>query len=192
MTFQGLNLLRHSPSGRDPTLEEWTDVERHTETLFAALTEPLRRRFVLGTLPMWVSILPILLAVIALFALIGAIMSQSLKWLDTSIIAADLSLYLVWLMSLGAIGAVAFIGMNALSVQQDVTFDLTNRRLMIMRIALGSLFGLVLTLPFGFQSFMEFIRNAGVSRPPASSGTPGLTTQATLLLLPLCSALVHR
>jgi hypothetical protein len=54
---------------------------------------------------------------------------------------------------MGAIGSVAFIGMNALSVQQDVTFDLNNDRLMVLRIVLGALFGIVLTLPFGFTQF---------------------------------------
>lgn len=68
-----------------------------------------------------------------------------------------MSFYLFWLTSLGAIGSIAFIGMNALSVQQDITFDLLNPRLLYLRIALGGLFSLVLTLPYGFSGFKLFI-----------------------------------
>ena len=41
-----------------------------------------------------------------------------------SVFVLALPFYLVWLMSLGASGSIAFIGMNALSVQQDVTLTL--------------------------------------------------------------------
>jgi hypothetical protein len=182
LSFGRLNLLQHSDKGRAPTQEEWSAVEFHTQTLFRQLTEPLRRRFILGEIPSWVSILPILLALAALAALVGAVLFHHMG------ARVSLPFYLVWLMCLGAIGSVAFIGMNALSLQQDITFDLTNRRLMVLRIALGALFGLVLTLPFGFQGFVEFI--AGISRtaPGSDSALPQekitVTTQALLLLLP--------
>jgi hypothetical protein len=52
-------------------------------------------------------------------------------------------------------GSIAFIGMNALAVQQDITFDLLNSRLIYLRIALGALFSLVLTLPYGYSSFLD-------------------------------------
>lgn len=64
--------------------------------------------------------------------------------------------YLSWLVSMGCIGAVAFVGMNAISAQDDITFDISNMRLMILRVVLGGLFALVLTLPFGSQNFIEF------------------------------------
>ncbi|HEY4045036.1 MAG TPA: hypothetical protein VGM32_24765 [Rhodopila sp.] len=64
--------------------------------------------------------------------------------------------YLGWLVSMGCIGAVAFIGMNAISAQDDITFDISNIRLMILRVVLGGLFALVLTLPFGSESFIDF------------------------------------
>jgi hypothetical protein len=75
--------------------------------------------------------------------------------------------------------------MNALSVQQDVTFDLSTRRLMLLRIALGALFGLVLTLPFGFEGFMEFIAGITSGSHPVSAEQPqqSKTFGVTLLLL---------
>jgi len=178
LSFGRLNLLRYSLSGRAPTEMEWSEVEQHTQTLFRLLSDPLRRRFILGEIPAWISMLPILLAFLAFAALVIAVgFPESQSNIRT------LLCYLVWLASLGAIGSVAFIGMNALSVQQDVTFDLSNRRLMLLRIALGALFGLVLTLPFGFQGFTEFMATVAPARLNADAA-PQKTAQAMLLLLP--------
>jgi hypothetical protein len=99
--------------------------------------------------------------------------------------------YLIWLATLGAVGALAFIGMNALSIQDDITFDLTNTRLMLLRVTLGALFAVVLTLPFGYAEFVTFC--ARVAQPfqqllvkPDSVSTEAsvLTKQAIFLLLP--------
>jgi hypothetical protein len=84
-------------------------------------------------------------------------------------------------MSLGAIGAVAFVGMNALSLQSDITFDLTNNRLVILRIVLGALFALVITLPFGFGGFVAFCQSIASGKLDSDVQ---LSTQAILLLLP--------
>lgn len=199
LSFGRLNLLHYSEKGRSPTEREWTAVEQTTQALFALLTDPLRKKFVLGAIPSWVSLLPIALAGVALGSLVLAIFivarASSGEFSMQNVIrvnAYTLPLYLVWLMSLGAIGAVAFVGMNALAVQQDATFDLGNRRLMILRIVLGALFGLVLTLPFGFRGFMDFVGSlAGVTPDktpaggtPVAAATSAVTTQAMLLLLP--------
>lgn len=185
LSFGRLNLLRYSPGGRAPSLEEWSQVEAHTQSLFRLLSDPLRRRFILGGIPSWVSIVPGGLALVALLALVLAISFQHSTGRSQG--PATISCYLVWLMALGAIGSVAFIGMNALSVQQDVTFDLSNRRLMVLRIVLGALFGLVLTLPFGFQEFSTFVENifnSGLKQGTLDPKIGGVTTQAVLLLLP--------
>jgi hypothetical protein len=187
LSFGGLNLLRFRFDGRAPTEEEWVTVEFHTQMLFGLLTEPLRRRFILGEIPGWISLLPLGTAAVAIAALIGAIVSQNRDIFHFKTVGADtLPFYVIWLICLGAIGAVAFIGMNALSVQQDVTFDLSNQRLMILRIALGSLFGLVLSLPFGFKGFLEFLLAITTDNSSASGAptTTTFTTQALALLLP--------
>jgi hypothetical protein len=76
--------------------------------------------------------------------------------------------YLIWLVSMGCIGAVAFIGMNAISAQDDITFDISNMRLMTLRVVLGGLFALVLALPFGSQKFIEFCYFIGTGDRVAS------------------------
>jgi hypothetical protein len=184
LSFGSLNLLKYDQNGREPTEEEWSAIETHTQALFQLMTEPLRRRFLLGQIPSWMSILPIVLAAFAVLALIAAIIVQDTGFLwFTGIGISTLPFYLIWLVSLGAIGSVAFVGMNALSVQQDVTFDIANKRLMILRIALGALFGLVLTLPFGFSSFLAFVRQ--ISKGLGAEVTADtISRQAMFLLLP--------
>jgi hypothetical protein len=183
LSFGRLNLLQYRYDGRSPTEEEWSGVEYLTQVLFRQLSEPLRRRFILGEIPSWMTLLPALLALVALAALVVAVVVKHGGVLARLLGDNVLPYYLIWLMSLGAIGSVAFIGMNALSVQQDITFDLTNTRLMRLRITLGALFGLVLTLPFGFTGFRDFIAGLSGATPPGGD-PPKVTTQAMLLLFP--------
>jgi hypothetical protein len=200
LRFGKLNMLR-SPlpmeesarPSRAPTEDEYDAVESHWQTLLSLLTPALRRRFVLGAIPQYLAWTPIGFAVIALSSLYFAISeygnasavakAQGAVTL-LSIGVAVLPYYLLWLMSLGAIGALAFIGMNALSLQEDITFDLTNSRLILLRITLGSLFGLVLTLPFGFEGFLVFCRSITEGTGSGKVDNPGWTLQAILLLLP--------
>jgi hypothetical protein len=155
LSFGRLDLLRYDANGVAPTQEDWSEVELHKRTLFSLLTEPLRRKFLLGEIPMWLAALPVAFAAVALLALYGAVHAATnpAAFMGKSI----LPFYLVWVVLLGAIGSIAFIGMNALSIQRDITFDLTSRTLILLRIVLGALFGLVLTLPFGFPAFIQFI-----------------------------------
>jgi hypothetical protein len=64
--------------------------------------------------------------------------------------------FLIWLISMGCIGSIASIGMNAIKAQNDLTFDISDRRSTTLRIVLGGLFALVLTLPFGSDCFIDF------------------------------------
>src|SRR5262249_27919796 len=144
LSFRELNLLRYKQRGRSPTESEWSALEQLTQDLFGHLTEPLRRQFIYGQITWWVPGLVLGFGFIAFFVL----------WLGVHLWGQDyefiLITYVAWSAALGAIGAISFIGMNALAVQNDATFDLTNAKLIALRIGLGALFGVVLTLPFGF------------------------------------------
>jgi len=70
--------------------------------------------------------------------------------------------------------------MNAISVQQDATFDITNDRLIILRILLRALFSVFLTLPIGFSTYTHFFETLWGSEPTPSE----ITLNAFLLLLP--------
>lgn len=177
LASESLNRLQYNPQGREPSSGEWDELEFLTQKLFGLLSDPLSRRFVLGEIPRWVAFLPILLAFVALTSLLVAVGSPNKFILSESC-------YLFWLMSLGAIGSVAFIGMNVLSVQEDITFDLSNRNLMILRITLGALFGLVLTLPFGITGLNKFLEAGGMTTGSTPTDSSKFSSEALLLLVP--------
>ena len=179
-SFGRLNRLRYHPKGRMPTEAEWTTVENNTEALFKVLTEPLRRKFILGETPWWVTMAAAGFALFAVFSLLGAICLM--EWYNDDRGGTKvLPLYIFWLLSLGAVGATAFIAMNALSLQEDATFDLSNTRLIVLRIALGALFALVLCIPFGFNDFVEFLRY--LRDPRAAPQSAAEASRSTLMLL---------
>jgi hypothetical protein len=173
-----LNTLRFKRNGRFPTTDEWAELEQQTERLFGLVNEPLRRKFLSSQIPRWVPTTAISLGVLAITAFLAS------EVFTVLIVPVT---FLVWVAALGAIGSIAFIGMNALAVQDDATFDLTNDKLIILRIVLGALFGTVLTLPFGDLSYLKFILEAGrTDLPPPGVETPKteLLQQAIMLLLP--------
>jgi len=173
-----LSALFFHANGRPPTALEWNQVERQTQTIFLLLTPALRRKFLMGGTPWIVAWMPVYFLGIAAVSLVAAVaiirFAINPFWI--------LPVYLVWLATLGATGALAFIGMNALSIQDDITFDLTNTRLMLLRVALGALFAVVLTLPFGYEEFLSFCN--GIAVPFSTVKASALTKQAVFLLQP--------
>jgi hypothetical protein len=202
ISLKALNRLRFSEHrGRCPTADEWSDVERFTQMLFQLMPDSLRRKFAMGAIPRSITIMPIVFIGVAIASLFcGVIMvwyffhsAPQEPALLNHVAPYIMPFYLLWLCSLGAIGAIAFIGMNALSVQQDITFDITNSKLTLLRIVLGSLFALVITLPFGFDGFRQFVLFFGGLGPNPGGSLNGqagdftlstITTQALLMLLP--------
>jgi hypothetical protein len=167
--------------GRPPTAEEWSKVEKRTQIIFLVLTPALRRKFLMGGTPWMVTWLPVNFLGLAVLSLVFAeIVMDAIGWPEYLIFFT----WVIWLASLGAIGALAFIGMNALSIQEDITFDLTNVRLMSLRVALGALFGVVLTLPFGYPDFLNFCKAVWKPSVFFNPNAGVLTKQAVFLLLP--------
>jgi hypothetical protein len=175
ISFGKLNLLRFNEDGRSPTEEEWDSLEKLTQALFSHLNDALRRRFLYSRTPAWFTPLVLGLGIVAITSLV---ICTFIWGRDYNVI---IPFFIAWVGSLGAIGAVAFIGMNALSVQDDATFDFSNNRLLVLRIVLGGLFGIVLTLPFGFESFIGFIQSLVNGKGVAPNG---IGLQSTMLLLP--------
>jgi hypothetical protein len=158
--------LRHHPKGRAATADEWAALVKYNRLLFQPLTEGQRKRFLLGHIPSRIAHLPLLFATLSFGSLMACVLiplvysgmySGSMDMTTYKVVA--MPFYLVWLMSMGAIGSTAFIGMNALLVQEDITFDLLNAKLFSLRVALGSTFALVLGAPFAHDGFMKFLEN---------------------------------
>jgi hypothetical protein len=146
--------------------------------LFSYLDNELRKRFELSQTANLIAKSSIALIIFALLSLWAATFSD-----DRNVL---LGLYLLWTAFIGAIGAIAFLSMNALSIQNDVTFELTNQSLLAVRIVLGSVFGVVLSIPFGFERFVSFCESIARRNPTPESGNSvvGISLQAALLLLP--------
>jgi hypothetical protein len=184
-----LNDLVYAPAGRRPTAAEWDKVEVATQSMYSILSEPLRKKFALGEVSPYMMTFPVLLVISAAVALIFALYLQTVPTWKYASSASVFVCYIVWVIALGGMGSIAFISMNSLSVQQDATFDMTNGRLLLLRIMTGALFAMVLALPFGHDKFMGFlqtvIRNSEArSGDSATSGTISVTQQALFLILP--------
>jgi hypothetical protein len=174
-----LNLLRlgKQGEGRAPTASEWRLLEHSTEALFSLLSEPLRRKFLSSQVPAWLSLTAIILGGIAILAFVAGLYLAGPAETRQYVFVP----FLVWASALGATGSIAFIGMNALAVQDDATFDLTNEKLIVLRIALGALFGVVLPLTVGYSYFLEYLKEAS-GETATTSGD--VLARAAIILLP--------
>jgi hypothetical protein len=187
-----LNSLHFDEKGRRPADDEWQVLEHRSNDLFRLLSEADRRRFLYGRLPS---------AVVRTGAILGAISVGALVLAFAASLTAtamDLAakpsgdlwvllyrwsmfvLFLTWVAALAGTGSIAFIGTNALAVQDDVTFDITNARLIVLRVVLGALFGVTLALPIGIEPFTSFISNLYNAPPPTSD----LVMKSLLLIVP--------
>jgi hypothetical protein len=180
LSFGTLNDLRYSDKGRLPTIEEWEQLDKRSQKLFSYLDDGLRKQFELSQTANLIAGLPLAL-------IFGALVFVAFLSLITVAFAVDRNLllvgcYFLWTALLGAIGAIAFLSMNTLSIQKDITFDLTNRSLLAVRIVLGSLFGFFLSVPFGFHSFVAFWESIAHGTP--APGAAQFSFEAALLLLP--------
>jgi hypothetical protein len=186
----GLNQLRPAldRKGRSAIYEEWSQVERRTQIIWAAMPEQQRRKFLTTQAPTWLSWVMAFFVVVAAVALVVAFI---LHWPQgtgspstqlTELPAHNLVPFLVWIMALGAIGGASSVGLNALSVQDDASFDISNSRLICLRLIIGALFGTVLTLPFGFGPFSRFLTDLG--NPPPQIDAAKAAQQVVLLLIP--------
>lgn len=175
-----LNLLHASENGRMPSMQEWHDLEASTQKLFGYINGDLRRKFLLGQAPQLIVILPGAFLALALASLIAALYFH----------LPSFFCYLAWMISLGAIGAVSFISVNTLSIQTTATFDINNRRLILVRVVLGSLFAVVLSIGFGYPTFLSFLdqisklQNASAPFEALTQVSADLVKNTVLLLLP--------
>ena len=171
-------VLYFDPHGRMPIEQEWEQLDRQVRLAFSHLSPDRRDLFMMTEIPpLVIYLLLFFLAASCLCLLLPAVFG-TVAWLTTLMSAC----YIFWSCCLGGLGSLAFVAMNALSVQRDITFDLTNVRLVSLRTVVGSMFAVVLSLPFGYQVFFNFCLN--LLYPTNQQFDSGLFQQALWLFAP--------
>jgi hypothetical protein len=172
--------LHFSKDGRAASDAEWDFVDSQIQDIYALLTPTHRQAFLATETPWLVPILALTLLTLGLVDIIVLVALNSLGWINPAILAG----YVIFSTSLGALGALGSLSLNAILVQSDIRFDPSNTRLIAIRIVAGALFGCILNLPFGYDSFRSLIIEYNtfvdsINRPPPLS-----FSEASLLLLP--------
>jgi hypothetical protein len=135
---------------RRATGPEWEEVERRSAILWNALTEEQRRKFASTQVPGWFSYVMSGLLAIAMGSVVFAVVLQQAKGFSSSDL---LTPFMAFMIALGSMGASASIGMNALSVQDDASFNISIKKFLWLRLVLGALFGTILSFPLGVSGF---------------------------------------
>jgi hypothetical protein len=145
---------RNKKNCRPPTVEEWAEVERKIIILEKYLTPNLLTYVEINHLSGKIlEKVALCLLSISILVLVAALL------LDSWYVPLLLACFTVWSATTGALGSTAFLYVNALSIQVDPKVDLTSRTLVTMRLILGALFAVILTVPFGYESFYKFGHN---------------------------------
>jgi hypothetical protein len=155
LRLRHLWLIYFDPLGRMPSEEEWEQLDRQVRVAFSHLPPDRRDVFMMTETPLLVVYLLVLFLIASCLCILLPSFFGTATWLTTLMSVC----YLFWSCCLGGLGSLAFVAMNALSVQRDITFDLTNVRLVSLRTVVGSLFAVVLSVPFGYQVFFDFCLN---------------------------------
>lgn len=167
-----LNSISYGENGRQPSDSEWDDLNAKLQYFYALLSETERRKFNFTLAAPMLKATPAVLVFFSILFLVIPNAVTALGWV--SFVA-----FLGWIVTVGALGSIAFILVNALGIQVDPTVDVTDRDSTMFRILLGALFSVILTLPFGYQSFQHF--NDQILNPNKAIIDP---KEATLLLMP--------
>ncbi len=153
--LEELNNLSYSTSGRVPTADEWRTLDEKLTKLASYLGDDLRRKIRLRELRVFFRTLPIIFLVLSVITsivyLILPLFPGSSAW--------RLSLWMlilsIWAISQGGLGACAFLGTSVITKSSIVneptpreSIDLTDHNFLIIRVILGTLFAVLLGLPF--------------------------------------------
>jgi hypothetical protein len=156
---------------RAPTSAEWNELNSKLQYFYGLLSESERRKFNFTLAAPRLKVMPMsLVAASMLFILAPALLRYD---------GVPYVSFLGWILTVGALGAIAFVLVNALGIQVDPTVDVTDKDSTMFRVLLGALFSVILTLPFGFPIFGRFISQ--VNNPNGQAIEP---KEAAMLLLP--------
>ena len=190
-----LNSVQYRASGRSPTAEEWKLLDEKLVTLTAYLDVDLRRKFRIRELSYFFGVIPLsfLLTAIAVtvcyttFAFIFPDPSSFGRY------ASFVILVILWAITLGGLGACAFLAVQAMAVKKSGSaqasgddpfagdlIDVTDRNILQIRIILGCLFAFIIGLPLAYKS-IDTLYDALIN---PKSGNPPQASDIAFILLP--------
>jgi hypothetical protein len=193
LTFGQYYSITFNRKGKSVDEEDWKFLEDRSRLLMSYMTPESLRRFELLFAPKALYWMPIILASVAATSLAISVFPQNFALSGlmhlfespspaTEAASWRLFGFLVWCITLGAIGAISFLYVNALSIQIDKNVDVTNRNFITMRVILGALFGVVLDLPIGYPGFVDFCDGLAQYVPAHTSGKVDIAGGALLLV----------
>ena len=98
-----------------------------------------------------------------------------------------ISCFIVWLAATGALGSAAFVYVNALSIETDPNVVVTSRTFVKLRLILGALFAMIISLPFHYPVFFKFehsLKTLTNSSENAHQAVANMDVNSFLLILP--------
>ncbi|MGC2075153.1 MAG: hypothetical protein WA728_03785 [Xanthobacteraceae bacterium] len=164
--LEELNNLSYSTSGRVPTADEWRTLDEKLTKLTSYLSDDLRRKIRLRELSLFFKILPIFFLAFSVVSTIAYLILPYFDLAEGSLLRIFLWLIIVsvWAISQGGLGACAFLGTSVITKTSTTSestarenVDLTDRNFLIIRVILGTLFAVLLGLPFSPLGLNVFI-----------------------------------
>jgi hypothetical protein len=162
--LEKLNNLSFSASGRVPSAIEWRTLDEKLSTLTGYLTDEMRHKIRIRELGFFFRTLPICFLA---SSVVSTIVYINVPWLTDRGSPWKLLIWLVvimaWLISQGGLGACAFLGTSVIfkstldieptsSSDNRENIDVTDRNSLSIRIVLGTLFAVLLGLPYAVTS----------------------------------------
>src|SRR5262249_5303767 len=146
-------------NGRQPSDSEWDELNAKLQYFYSLLSETDLRKFHFKLAAPMLKLIPAGLVFLSILFLmfpnvIEFFLGGTPAW-------AFKVAFLGWIVTVGALGSMAFILVNALGIQVDPTVDVTDPNSTTFRVLLGALFSVILTLPFGYPSFDKFLKDLG-------------------------------
>ena len=184
LSCEGMYPFTYARSGRKPLDSEWNELESKVFDLNESITSEQRKKFVLSQFPLIIIYVAVFSLALSMASLVSAVYPGFLlRGADADhLTLSEMFAFVLWTISLGALGSIAFISVNGLSMQSDATFDVTNTRFVLLRIILGALFGVLIALPISYTPFLTFCQQLASAVPAVQNSIS--SSQVLYLLLP--------
>jgi hypothetical protein len=162
--LEKLNNLSYSGTGRVPSAAEWRTLDEKLFILAGYLNDELRRKLRIRELGFFFRTLPI--------GFLACSVLSTIVYINVPVITSDgspwklliwLIVVMTWLISQGGLGACAFLGTSVIfrgtrdkaptegaDIRENI--DVTDRNSLSIRVLLGTLFAVLLGLPFAVIS----------------------------------------